>query len=67
MSLREKFNFANITGDGRLTKQQAMAAGSKPLIRHFDALDTEGRGYLTFDQVKEFVQKMKPSKETADA
>jgi hypothetical protein len=59
MSIKEKFKFANTTNDGKLTKAQVEASGNKPLKRHFDAIDTEGKGYLTLDQVKDFADKMK--------
>jgi len=45
------FDAANTTHDGHLTLAQAQAAGLKPIVDHFAAIDTQNRGYLTFNQI----------------
>ncbi len=54
MGLKDKFAAANTTLDGRLTKEQADAAGMKQIVRKFDELDTAKLGYLTMDQIRAF-------------
>jgi hypothetical protein len=46
-----RFEAANTTHDGRLTLQQAQAAGLKPIVAHFSAIDTQNRGYVTFNEI----------------
>jgi hypothetical protein len=48
---QQKFDAANTTHDGHLTLAQAQAAGLKPIVAHFAAIDTKNRGYLTFNDV----------------
>jgi hypothetical protein len=31
--------------------QQAQAAGLKPIVAHFSAIDTQNRGYVTFNEI----------------
>ncbi len=54
MSLREKFDAANTTLDGQLTKEQAEAAGMTQVVANFAKIDTAGAGWVSFDQVKGF-------------
>jgi hypothetical protein len=49
--MRARFEAANTTHDGRLTLQQAEAAGLKPVVEHFSAIDTGNRGYVTFNEL----------------
>ncbi len=49
--LQARFDAANTTHDGRLTLQQAEAAGLKPIVAHFSAIDIKNRGYVTFNEV----------------
>jgi hypothetical protein len=53
-SLRARFEAANTTHDGRLTMQQAQAAGLRQLVRHFTQIDREGKGYVTLQDIREF-------------
>jgi hypothetical protein len=48
---QQKFATANTTHDGHLTLAQAQTAGLKPVIKHFSAIDTQNRGYITFNQL----------------
>jgi hypothetical protein len=46
-----RFDAANTSHDGRLTLEQAQAAGLKPVVAHFSAIDTQNRGYVTFNEI----------------
>jgi hypothetical protein len=51
-ALAQRFAAANVTHDGRLTRSQAAAM---PMVeRNFDAIDAQGRGYVTLDEVRAF-------------
>jgi hypothetical protein len=54
MKLADRFAAANITHDGRLTLDQAQAAGWKMVVRHFQDIDHDRKGYVTIQDVKEF-------------
>lgn len=47
-----KFYAANTTHDGHLTLAQAKAAGFKPVVDHFDQIDTAKHGYVTFYDIQ---------------
>ena len=47
----ERFAAANTTHDGKLTLEQARAGHMRSIVKNFAAIDTEKRGYVTFDQV----------------
>jgi hypothetical protein len=47
----EKFNAANTTHDGHLTLAQAQKAGMTMIVKNFKAIDTQHRGYVTFNDV----------------
>jgi hypothetical protein len=49
---KAKFDAANTTHDGHLTLAQAQAAGMKPLVTHFAEIDTQKRGYVTFNELQ---------------
>jgi len=49
--MREKFEAANVTHDGRLTEQQAEAGGLKNIVRHFQEIDRDGKGYVTIQDI----------------
>jgi hypothetical protein len=53
--LQTRFDNANTTHDGRLTKDQA-AAGMPMVAKHFDEIDTQKAGYITLPQIEAFVQ-----------
>jgi hypothetical protein len=46
-----RFDAANTSHDGRLTLAEAQAAGLKPVVAHFAAIDTQNRGYVTFNEI----------------
>jgi len=50
--LEKRFNAANTTHDGKLTKEQAIA-GMPRVAKNFDKIDTEKNGYVTLQQIKD--------------
>jgi hypothetical protein len=52
-SLALRFAAANVTNDGRLTREQAEAA--MPLVaQNFDAIDVDGKGFVTLSEIQAF-------------
>ncbi len=49
---KAKFESANVTHDGRLTPDQAQAAGWRPVVKHFQEIDADHKGYVTFQDIK---------------
>ncbi|MDE1895672.1 MAG: hypothetical protein KGH91_01215 [Rhodospirillales bacterium] len=47
-----KFYAANTSHDGHLTLAQAKAAGFKPVVDHFDEIDADKHGYVTFYDIQ---------------
>ena len=54
MSPRDRFAAANVTRDGRLTREQAGQARWMPIARHFDEIDTDHKGYVTMQDIREW-------------
>ena len=48
------FEAANTTHDGRLTRDQAEKADWPRVVRHFDEIDTDHRGWITAEQIHAF-------------
>jgi hypothetical protein len=53
-TLQQRFDVANTTHDGRLTKDQATAAKWTYVVRNFDAIDQDHKGYVTVDEIRAF-------------
>jgi hypothetical protein len=51
--LSQNFAAANLTHDGRLTREQA-AAGMPLVAQDFDAIDIDHKGYVTLPEVRAF-------------
>lgn len=51
-NLAQRFAAANVTQDGRLTMDQAQAAGWRVVARNFAAMDSGQKGYLTLDDIR---------------
>jgi len=52
----DRFNAANTTHDGRLTLEQAQAGNMPILVRHFDEIDAQHRGYVTLQDIRAWRQ-----------
>jgi hypothetical protein len=53
--LESRFASANTTHDGKLTRDQA-TSGMPMVAKHFDEIDTQKVGYVTLQQIEEFMQ-----------
>jgi len=51
--LKEMFERANVTHDGKLTPEQAQASWPS-VARHFAEIDKENRGYITMEQIRDW-------------
>lgn len=52
LTVEQRFEKANTSHDGKLTKAQAMSAKWTNVTRDFAAMDKDKRGYVTIDEVK---------------
>lgn len=52
LTAKQRFDRANTTHDGHLTKAQAEAAGMKSLVAHYNAVDKEHKGYVTTEDLR---------------
>ncbi len=48
----DRFNAANTTHDGRLTREQAQAGRMGNIAKNFDVIDVDHKGYLTEQDIK---------------
>jgi hypothetical protein len=63
MNAKQRFAAANTTADGRLTLEQAQVAGWKPVAKHFQEIDTDHKGYVTLQDIKEWQRARKAAKQ----
>ena len=56
MNMRQRFDVANTTHDGKLTRDQAEAGGLRGIARHFDQIDADKKGYVTLQDLRAFAQ-----------
>ena len=54
-TLKTNFAKADKNNDGKLTKDEC-AAGMPRIYRAYDRIDSEGRGYITLDEIITFVK-----------
>jgi len=54
--LRQKFNEADREQSGRISRQQAQQAGFGFVANHFDAIDRQHRGSISFDELKAYLR-----------
>ena len=62
MNWRQRFEAANTTHDGKLTREQAEAGGMPGIAHHFDLIDTDKKGYITLQDIKAFAQARRAAK-----
>lgn len=55
----QRFQAANTTGDGHLTLAQAQAAHMPMIVRNFDAIDAQHKGYVTLQDLRAWRQQMR--------
>ncbi|OYV52304.1 MAG: hypothetical protein B7Z78_06220 [Rhodospirillales bacterium 20-60-12] len=54
-AMEQKFVAATPHQDGEMTLAAAQSAHMGMLVNHFSAIDTQNRGYVTFNQVRAFM------------
>ena len=54
--LKAGFDAADVSGSGTLTREQARAAGLGYIVKHFDEIDRQRAGAVSFDDVKRFLR-----------
>lgn len=54
--LKAGFDAADVNGSGTLTREQARAAGLGYIATHFDEIDRQHAGAVSFDDVKRFLR-----------
>ena len=59
----ERFQSANTTGDGHLTLAQAQAGHMPMIVRNFDAIDVQHKGYVTLQDIRAYRQQMRAMRE----
>ena len=53
--LRSRFEAADTSGQGHISRSQAEAAGLGFIARHFDAIDSTGHGSVSWAQVQAYL------------
>jgi hypothetical protein len=54
--LRSRFDAADSSGQGHISRAQAEAAGLGFVARHFDAIDSAGHGSVSWAQVQAYLK-----------
>lgn len=54
--LRAQFDAADTGHTGRITAEQARAAGLGNVAEHFEQIDVQGRGSISFDDYKRYLR-----------
>ena len=65
MTMKQRFEAANTTHDGKLTKEQAQAGHMRSVVRDFDKIDTAKRGYVSYDEVRAYQAKRRAERRAA--
>lgn len=60
--LRSRFEAADSSGQGHVSRVQAEAAGLGFLVRHFDAIDRTGHGTVSWAQVQDYLKQRQRSR-----
>lgn len=53
--LRSRFEAADTSGQGHISRAQAEAAGLGFVARHFDAIDSAGHGSVSWAQIQAYI------------
>jgi hypothetical protein len=59
--IEQRFNAANTTHDGHLTKEQAQK-GMPRVYKNWDKIDTANAGFVTLQQIKDSMKEAQGSK-----
>jgi hypothetical protein len=62
--LVQRFATANVTHDGRLTREQA-GSGMPMVARNFDTIDIEHKGYITLPEIRAFAAERRAAGQSA--
>ena len=54
MRMRDRFEAANTTHDGKLTLDQARSANMVRIVRNFPAIDANHQGYVTMQDIQAY-------------
>jgi pyruvate/2-oxoglutarate dehydrogenase complex dihydrolipoamide acyltransferase (E2) component len=60
-----RFEAANTTHDGHLTKAQAHAAHLTATVRHFNAIDKDHKGFVTLDDLRTYAAAQRAQRKAA--
>jgi hypothetical protein len=60
--MRNRFDMANTSHDGRLTMDQAQAAGWRVVANNFGAIDADHKGYVTIQDIHAFMRARRASR-----
>jgi hypothetical protein len=55
-TLQQRYDAANTTHDGKLTKDQAAAANWPYVVNNFAAIDKDKKGYVTTDDIRAYAR-----------
>lgn len=66
MTTEQRFQAANTTRDGKLTREQAMQ-GYKSIAKNFDAIDATGKGFVTLDDIRAWRKSVREARQTERA
>ena len=64
-TLPQRFEAANTSKDGHLTKEQAEAAHWTYITRNFDAIDSTHQGYITVDGIRAYARERREARQKA--
>jgi len=53
--LKQRFEQADLDGNGRLTKEEANKGGLGFVVQHFDEIDSAHHGSVSFDELKAYL------------
>lgn len=67
MTLQQRFDAANASKDGHLTKDEATAAKWSYVTRNFSSMDKDKKGYVTVDDIHAFAHARHAMHKTAPA
>ncbi len=65
-TLPQRFDAANVTHDGHLTKEQATTAKWRYVVSHFGAMDSGSKGYVTVAEIHDFASKARAARKAAN-